>query len=298
MNTVRGPTRSRKCPTMSWPREAIANTRNASCPSVVAETAIPCRRSSKTLGSANVVDWKTMLETAVVRKTMAETSKEQRLEVGRQHLDGRGRLLAHLRRDDLGPHQHSVADADQDRDDAWHDERGTPSAVVDEVARDQRGTGDAQVAPHAVDGNAHARVAPLLHHDGESDGMIDGGKDAEDEKASADLKRRAGEGGGNGCTADADKVGAHHAVAAPLVGKPAGRQREHAECDEAGRGVSEQVGVAEAPIAVQRQRRHRGEDQHEEMIEEVADVEQQKVQALAHMRAPWAGVDRLFQPSG
>lgn len=34
---------------------------------------MPERRSSKTFGRANVVDWKTMLETAVVRNTIADT---------------------------------------------------------------------------------------------------------------------------------------------------------------------------------------------------------------------------------
>ncbi len=32
---------------------------------------MPCKRSSKTLGKAKVVDWKTRLETAVVKKTIA-----------------------------------------------------------------------------------------------------------------------------------------------------------------------------------------------------------------------------------
>jgi len=64
---------------MSWPAEATANTRNASWPSVVAEMAIPCSRSSNTLGRAKVVDWKTMLETAVVKKTMADTRNSSAL---------------------------------------------------------------------------------------------------------------------------------------------------------------------------------------------------------------------------
>ncbi len=34
---------------------------------------MPPSRSSNTFGSAKVVDWKTMLDTAVVKKTMAET---------------------------------------------------------------------------------------------------------------------------------------------------------------------------------------------------------------------------------
>jgi hypothetical protein len=79
MNTVRGPTRSSKRPTMSCPIEANANTTNASCPTAVADSAMPLRRSANTLGSANVVDWNTTLETAVVRNTIADTRKSSAL---------------------------------------------------------------------------------------------------------------------------------------------------------------------------------------------------------------------------
>ena len=65
--------------------------------------------------------------------------------------------------------------------------------------------------------------------------------------------------------------------------QPAG-QREHAEGEEARRGVFQQVGVAEAPLAMQRQRRDRCKDQREKVVEEMADVEQQEMQALAHGR--------------
>ena len=90
--------------------------------------------------------------------------------------------------------------------------------------------------------------------------------------------------GGDRGEADADEEHAHHALAAPLVGEPAGGQREHAEREEAGRGVFQEIGIAQAPLAMQRQRRHGGEDQREQVVEEVADIEQQEMQALAHER--------------
>ena len=119
--------------------------------------------------------------------------------------------------------------------------------------------------------------------------MVDGGEHADHEQAEPDLEGRARERRGDGGEADADEEHAHHALAAPLVGEPAGGQREHAEGEEAGRGVFQELGVAEPPFAMQRQRRHRGEDQREQVVEKVADVEQQEVQALAHEDLPGAG---------
>ena len=43
---------------------------------------MPPRRSSNTLGSANVVDWKTMLDTAVVRNTIMDTRRSSALTSG------------------------------------------------------------------------------------------------------------------------------------------------------------------------------------------------------------------------
>ena len=55
--------------------EPSAKTKNASPPSAVADTLMPPSRSSNTLGSAKVVDWNTMLDTAVVRNTIIDTRK-------------------------------------------------------------------------------------------------------------------------------------------------------------------------------------------------------------------------------
>src|SRR5262249_36306254 len=107
--------------------------------------------------------------------------------------------------------------------------------------------------------------------------MIDGREAAEQEQARRQLERRAGETGANRGEADADKKHAHHAVAAPLIGKPARRQREDAEGKEARRRIFQKISVAEAPLAAERQRRNRGENKREQMIHKVADVEQKEM---------------------
>ena len=91
INTGRGPKRSSDNPTANWAIDAMAKTINANEPMTVATSpcpdaptlsvhwdkfsARPCRRSSNIFGSANVVDWKTTDDTAVVRNTIAETRK-------------------------------------------------------------------------------------------------------------------------------------------------------------------------------------------------------------------------------
>ncbi len=90
MKTRRGPKRSRRPPTTTCASEATAKTRKARPPMAVAVSAspgarlsarsarLPARpvsRSAKIFGSAKVVDWKMIEETAVVRNTMAETRR-------------------------------------------------------------------------------------------------------------------------------------------------------------------------------------------------------------------------------
>ena len=73
----------------------------------------------------------------------------------------------------------------------------------------------------------------------------------------------------------------HHAVAAPAVGQPACGQGEQAEGEESRRRVDQQLRIADAPLAVQRQSGDRCEDQREQMIQEMPEVEQQEVGAIA-----------------
>src|SRR5215467_9574770 len=77
--------------------------------------------------------------------------------------------------------------ADHDRGYARHEEGDAPAAVVYEVTSDEGGTGDTEVAPHAIDGDAHPRVLPFLDDDGEADGMIYGGEYADHQQPEPDL---------------------------------------------------------------------------------------------------------------
>ena len=162
-----------------------------------------------------------------------------------------------------------------------------PAAVIDEIAGDQRGAGDAEIAPDAVDGEAHAGAAPFLDHDRQPDRMIDRREDADDEQADADLQRRLGNRRCQRGEPDADEEHHHHAMPAPFVGEPACRQRKYSEREEARGRVFQQVGVAEAPFPRQRQRRDGGEYQREQMVEEMADVEQQELHPVTrHFLVP------------
>ena len=66
--------------------------------------------------------------------------------------------------------------------------------MIDEIAGDEGGARNTEIAPDAVHGQPHTGVLPLLRHDGEADRMIDRGEDADDEETDADLQRRLREG--------------------------------------------------------------------------------------------------------
>ena len=184
-----------------------------------------------------------------------------------------------------------VREADRNREGARNDERHAPAAVVDQVAGDQRGARDAEIAPHAVHGEPHAGVLPFLRHHRETDRMVDRGEHADHEQPDPDLQRRLRKSGRDRGEPDADEEHDHHALAAPFVREPAGRIREHAEREEAGRRVFEQFAVAELPFARERQRRDGREDQREQMIEEVPDVEEQEMRAIAIHGCPGQSAD-------
>ena len=198
MNTVRGPSRSRKCPDdqLSDRGEGKHQERQFAR-RLVAEMARPPSRSSNTLGSANVVDWNTMLETAVVKNTIMDTRSNiasTSLAVPRRRLGNAAR--ARLR--DLRPSQHAIADADQDRDDAGNEEGSAPAAVINKVTGDQGGAGDAKSCSKTRRRRCACRV--FFHFSttiARPTRMIDGGEYTEDKKAERDLKWRAGKAGQN-----------------------------------------------------------------------------------------------------
>ena len=207
---------------------------------------------------------------------------QQRLVIRRKRSVGgslRGRFAVSLH--DGRPLVESVESAHHDGKNAGHDEGRAPAAVIDEIAGDEGGTGNAEIAPHAVHCDPHTCVLPSLGDDGESDGMIDRSEHTNEEQSDADLQRGLRHRCRDGRESNADEIHRDHAFAAPLVGKPACRQRKQAKGEEPRRRIFQQIAVANAPFSDQRQRRDCGEDQHEHVIQEVADVQKQKVDAIA-----------------
>ena len=110
--------------------------------------------------------------------------------------------------------------------------------------------------------------------------------DQEFKQADADLQWRRGETRGDRGQADANEEDAHHAVAAPAVGEPTRGQGEEAEGEKPGRRVGQQLRIADTPLPVQRQGRDRGEDQGEQVVEEVPDVQQKEIQPIPVHESP------------
>ena len=188
-----------------------------------------------------------------------------------------------------GPQEQRVGRAEADGDGAGQDEGATPAPGVDEPAGEQRGGGDPQVAEHAVDRERDAGLLPSVHDHRETDRMVDRGEHPDREQPQRDLDGGARQRRGDRARPDADEEDHHHPFPAPLVRDPSGRDGADPERDEPRRGVGDERRVAHAPLLGEPQRRHRREDQHEEVVEEMPDVEEQEVQAIArHLgrRAP------------
>ena len=179
------------------------------------------------------------------------------------------------------PHEGRVGGAEADGDRAGQDERVAPAPGVDEIAGEQRGRGNPEVPEHAVDGDGNAGLPPSLYDHRDSDGVVDGGEHTHGEQSQRDLHRRVRQRRQDRAHADADEEDDDHAGPAPLVRHPSGRNRTDPERDEPRRGVRDQRRVAHVPLFGKPQRRHRGEDQHEEMVEEMPEVEEKEVQAVA-----------------
>ena len=77
-----------------------------------------------------------------------------------------------------------------------------------------------------------------------------------------------------------------HAFTTPLIGKPTGGNGTGGKGDKAGRGVGDQLGIAHPPLTSEGQRCGRREDQHAQMIEELPDIEKQKLDFLTRHGDP------------
>ncbi len=117
--------------------------------------------------------------------------------------------------------------------------------------------------------------------------MVDRGQHADDEEQASDLQRCLREARGDGGEPDTDEEDDHHAVPAPAIGDAPRRQREQAEGNEARHGVGHELGVGEPPLLAERKSGDRGEDEREQVIEEVPDVQIEEAQSIAaHGGAP------------
>ena len=116
--------------------------------------------------------------------------------------------------------------------------------------------------------------------------MVERSEHADCEQPRGNLERGAGQRRRNRARPDAEEEDDHHAFPAPLVRDPSGRYRADAKGDEPRRGVGDERGVAHAPFLGEPQRRDRCEDQHEKVVEEVPDVEEEEVDAIASHASP------------
>ena len=122
--------------------------------------------------------------------------------------------------------------------------------------------------------------------------MVDRREEADGGEAERDLERRPREGGHDRARADAEEEDHDHPFAAPLVREPAGRDRGHPEGDESRRRVGDEGGVAHPPLVGEPQRGDGREDEHEEVVEEVPDVQEQEAETVArHTAFPKRAMD-------
>ena len=127
MNTMRGPSLSRRVADDELRHRGDGEHRRRSAelvadvaPVARDQAAVPGRSlSSNTFGSANVVDWKTMLEIAVVRKTIDRNAQQQRpWQSGGQLAAAAAVALGAARwpHDARASAAHGIGDADRDRE--------------------------------------------------------------------------------------------------------------------------------------------------------------------------------------
>ena len=166
---------------------------------------------------------------------------------------------------------------------------------IDENPGDDGGEGDAHVSPDTVHRERHA--GPLrarLDHHGDPDRVIDGREHADEEQTDANLQRCSREAGEDRADADAGEEHRHHALAAPAVGQPAGGQGKGAEGDEARRRVDDELRVAEPEYRRQREGRYRRVYEDEQVVVEVAQVQEQELQTAGARHAHFSQVPRSY----
>ena len=136
---------------------------------------------------------------------------------------------------------------------------------------DAGGQRHAEIAADAVERERAAAIGRGRDHDGGADRMIDRGEHAEREQRDRERdevgrhrRRREAE-------PAADIEHHHHVAAAPVVGEPAGRQREDAEGEERRGAEREQLAVGAAVDRFEPDH-HGREDQHHVMVDRVREI--------------------------
>ena len=176
------------------------------------------------------------------------------------------------------PQEDGVGDADADGDHPGQHERVAPPRGVDEVAGEEGRARHPEVPEDPVDRERHPRLRSPLDDEGEADRMVDRGEETDGGEPERDLERRPREGGQDRARSDAEEEDHDHPFPAPLVREPAGGDRGHPEGDEARRRVGDEGRVAHPPLVGEPERRDGREDEHEEVVEEVPDVQEEKAE--------------------
>ena len=164
--------------------------------------------------------------------------------------------------------------ADAESDCARNDERRPPAYGVGERARDQRGECDADVAEDPIHSEDPAHVLPVRDEHRDADRVVDRGEHADEREAQGDVHRSGGEAREDARGADAEEEHHHHAPPAPAIGEPACGDRKRAKGDEAAEGERQEIRVPAAELLTHREH-HGRENEHEEVVERVAEVEEQ-----------------------
>ena len=102
--------------------------------------------------------------------------------------------------------------------------------------------------------------------------MVDRGENTDESEPQRDLQGPRRKTGEDARRSDSEEEHAHHAEAAPAVGEPSGRDRAGAERDEAAERKGQELRVAAAELLAHGED-HRGENEHEQVIERVPEIE-------------------------
>ena len=171
-------------------------------------------------------------------------------------------------------HEQHEANPQRDRNQSWNDERRAPVYPVCERPRNDRRKCQPEVAVDTVHPEYATDLGAPTDQHRDTDRVIDGAEHTDQREPRCNLPGGLRQSRQHGGCADADEKQRHHAAPAPAVRQPPCRQRAGAEHDERAEGQRQHFAVAPAEFR-RHGDHHRRKDQHEQMIERVAEVEKQ-----------------------